>query len=228
MRWFRKRRIQHDPARQQVMLRDVRERYGPKASGRPLAEQANDVAHMLNDPDGIVVAAFVLREFADAAYHDVAGQCRELGLTPDRRAYRPLWEQAGKRMRSPLFASPGGFHPYVHVAGAVTLLGIQSQQTVRVINPLPMVGHLFEILDLTLAGWEFGRVLVDVDGATLATQLITTATEVRGAMTDPPPIPPPARAQMRRNNSVDVLDPAISRIVGKWNPGQQMRESLLA
>ncbi|GIF08434.1 hypothetical protein Asi03nite_59720 [Actinoplanes siamensis] len=183
---------------------------------------------MLEGIDGIAVAAAVLREFADAAHADFARQSTALGLAADRRNYRQLWESAGKRLKSPLFSAPGGLHPYVQVAAAVNVVGGQAATTVQIVDPLPLLAHMFEILDLTLAGWEFGRVLVDVDGATLAVNLITAATAIRGEMPDPPPLPQPARTQMRSNKSVNVLDPAVSRIVGQWNPGKQMRECLLA
>ncbi|AEV85544.1 hypothetical protein ACWT_4522 [Actinoplanes sp. SE50] len=230
MRWLRgigKRRIPQDPAQQQVMLRELRQRFGPHA-GRRFAAQSEQAAALLAGPDGLVVAATVLREFADAAFADVAQQAAALGLTPDRRNYRPVWEAAGKRLRSPLFTGLAGFHPYVHVAAAVSVVGGQAAQTVRLVDPLPLLTHMFEVLDLTLAGWEFGRVLVDVDGATLAVNLIQGATAIRGEMSDPPPLPQPARTQMRSNRSVNVLDPTVSRIVGQWNPGKQMRECLLA
>ncbi|GIE86016.1 hypothetical protein [Actinoplanes regularis] len=230
MRWLRglgKRGIPLDPARQQELLRELRVRFGPQAPGK-LGDQVARAAALLDGQDGVAVAATVLREFADGAYRDFAGQSAALGLPTDRRNYRASWEAAGKRLRSPLFAAPAGLHPYVHVAAAVTIVGEQAAQTVRVVQPVPLLSHMFEVLDLTLAGWEFGRVLVDVDGATLAVNLITAATAIRGEMSDPPPLPQPARTQMRSNKSVNVLDPAVSRIVGQWNPGKQMREYLLA
>ncbi|WP_436530888.1 hypothetical protein [Actinoplanes sp. HUAS TT8] len=229
MRWLRglgKRRIQLDPARQQELLRELRQ-FGPHGNGK-LGDQAVRASAVLEGIDGVAVAASILREFADAAFADFATQSAALGMTADRRNYRELWESAGKRLKSPLFARPRGLHPYVHVAAAVTVIGAQAPATVRIVDPLPLLSHMFEILDLTLAGWEYGRVLVDVDGATLAVNLITAATALRGEMSDPPPLPLPARTQMRSNKSVNVLDPAVSRIVGQWNPGKQMRECLLA
>jgi hypothetical protein len=230
MRWLRdlgKRRIPQDPVRQQELLGELRQRFGPYAPGKH-ADQVARATALLAGVDGVVVAATVLREFADAAYANVAAQSAALGLAADRRNYRPLWESAGKRLRSPLFAAPAGLHPYIQVAAAVQAVGGQPTETVRVAAPVPALNHMFEILDLTLAGWEFGRILVDVDGATLAVNLITAATAIRNELSDPPPIPQPARMQMRSNKSVHVLDPAVSRIVGQWNPGKQMRECLLA
>lgn len=229
MRWLRglgKRRTPLDPARQQELLRELRQ-FGPHGIGK-LNDQAVRASALLEGPDGVAAAATLMREFADGAFANFAGQSAALGLTADRRDYRQLWEAAGKRLKSPLFAIPGGLHPYVHVAAAVTVIGGQAAATVKIVEPVPLLSHMFEVLDLTLAGWEFGRVLVDVDGATLAVNLITAATALRGEMSDPPPLPQPARTQMRSNKSVNVLDPAISRIVGQWNPGKQMRECLLA
>ncbi|BCJ39920.1 hypothetical protein GCM10010168_27790 [Actinoplanes ianthinogenes] len=230
MRWFRglgKKRIEQDPIRQQELLAELRQRFGPHAPGK-LAAQAGQAASLLTGIDGVAVAATVLREFADGAYANVAHQSAALGMPADRRNYRPLWESAGKRLRSPLFTTPHGLHPYVQVAAAVQAIGAQPADTILVTAPVPLLTHMFEILDLTLAGWEYGRILVDVDGATLAVNLITAATAVRNEMSDPPPLPAPARTQMRSNKSVNVLDPAVSRIVGQWNPGKQMRECLLA
>ncbi|WIM93435.1 hypothetical protein ACTOB_005412 [Actinoplanes oblitus] len=230
MRWLRglgKKRIEQDPMRQQQLLGELRQRFGPHAPGK-LADQAAQAASLLTGVDGVVVAAMVLREFADSAHASVAAQSAALGLPVDRRNYRPLWESAGKRLKSPLFTAAHGLHPYVHVAAAVQAVGAQPADTVRGTAPVPLLTHMFEVLDLTLAGWEFGRILVDVDGATLAVNLITAATAIRNEMSDPPPLPAPARTQMRSNKSVNVLDPAVSRIVGQWNPGKQMRECLLA
>ncbi|BCY12043.1 hypothetical protein [Actinoplanes sp. L3-i22] len=229
MRWLRglgKRRIEQDPARQREILREIRQ-FGPHGPGK-LSDQAVRTAAMLDGIDGVAVAGVVMRDFADGAFANFARQSAALGMTADRRNYRELWESAGKRLKSPLFTTRGELHPYVHVAAAVSVVGGQAATTVRVVDPLPLLSHMFEVLDLTLAGWEFGRVLVDVDGATLAVNLITAATAIRGEMSDPPPLPMPARTQMRSNKSVNVLDPAVSRIVGQWNPGKQMRECLLA
>ena len=38
-------------------------------------------------------------------------------------------------------------------------------------------------------------------------------------MPEPPPLPPPVRELMRRNNTIDVHDPTGSRVVGAYNPG---------
>lgn len=222
---LRKQRVPHDPARQRELLRDVRQRFGTHLT-TPYDKQAAELTQMLGGTDGVLVAAEILREFAESAHASVVVQAAGLGLVADRTNYRTLWKNAGKRLRSPLFDQP--LHPYIHVCAAVRAVGAQARETVRATAPEPLLAHVFEVLDLTVAGWQYGRVLVDTHGAELAAALITTATEIRNAMDDPPPLPPPVREQMRSNASVDVLDPAVSRFVGQWNPGKQMRESLLA
>jgi hypothetical protein len=237
MRWFRLglggRRVQHDPDRQRELLLEVRQRFGRHVDV-PFAEQAEAVARLLDGEEGLMVAAGLLGEFADDAYADLLAQAGDLhrrtghGPAVDRRNYRPLWQAAGERLRWSLFALPCGLHPYVQVAAAVTVLGARARRTVRVTDPEPLLGHVFEVLDLTVAGWEYGRVRVDVDAATLAGQLVSAARQLRAAMPDePPPLPPPVRELMRRNITVDVLHPAAERIVGAFDPGRVMRESLL-
>jgi hypothetical protein len=46
-------------------------------------------------------------------------------------------------------------------------------------------------------------------------------------MSKEPPLPPPVRELMRRNNTIDVYAPDAHRIVGGINPGREMREMLL-
>jgi hypothetical protein len=236
MRWFRfgGQRVQHDPGQQQALARQVRDGFGGHVA-MPFAEQARAVTGLLEGDDGLVVAAGILREFADAAHADLSAQVADLlrrgarGFAVDRRNYRPLWRDAGSWLRWSLFELPGGPHPYVHLAGAVTALGAQPRRAVKVLDPEPVLATVFEALDLVIAGWEFGRVRIDTDGAGLAAQLIGTARDLRAALPDePPPLPPPVRELMRRNNSVTVLDPATEQPVATFNPGKEMRESLLA
>ncbi|GAA3343238.1 hypothetical protein GCM10020358_81130 [Amorphoplanes nipponensis] len=237
MRWFPlgpgRRRADPDPARQQALLEDIRRRYGAHVRV-PFPEQAAAVVPALDGDDGLAVAATVLREFADEAHAELLAQAGELyrrtghGVAVDRRNYRPLWQAAGPELRWPLFALPGRLHPYVQVAAAATVLGDQARRYVRVADPQPPLAHLFEILDLTVAGWEYGRVPVDADAAALAGRLIATARELRAAMPEPPPLPPPVRELMRRNHTVDVREPGGHRVVGGFNPGREMRQSLLA
>ena len=228
MRWFRfgsgKRQAEHDPVRLQELLRELRERFGGHVPAR-FADQAAAAVRLLDGDDGLLAAAAVLREFADAAFAAMAAQ----GVQVDRRDYRWTWEAAGPRLRSPLAGVPGGyFHPYVQVAAAVSVIGARPKQLVKLTTPEPVLAHVLELLDLISAGWEYGRVMPDADAATLAAGLIATARDLRAAMPDAPPLPPGIRDQMRRNNTVDVWDPAGARVVGGFNPGKAMREALLA
>ncbi|MEN3614105.1 hypothetical protein [Plantactinospora sp. ZYX-F-223] len=237
MRWFRRllgrRQVQHDPARQEALLSDLRHRFGAGAQVR-FADQADAVIRLLDGDDGLFVAARVIREFADAAHADLFAQATELyrhtgrRLVVDRRNYRPLWREAGPQLRWPLLALPCGFHPYAQVAGAVTVVGARAPRLVRMTDPSPLLRHVFEVLDLTAAGWEYGRVRADVDAAALANRLISTAQQIRAAMDDPPRLPPPARELMRRNNNIDVYDHTGRRVVSAINLGAEMRPALLA
>jgi hypothetical protein len=236
MRWFRlglgKRQVDHDPAQQQALGQDIRQRFGRHVPVR-FPEQADAVARLLDGDDGLAVAAGILREFGDAAHAELATQAGELqrrtghGLVVDRRNYRPLWQEAGLYLRWSLFELPVGLHPYVQVAAAVTVVGGQARRAVQVTDPDRLLADVFEVLDLIIVGWEYGRVQVDIDSAALAESLIGTARDIRGAMSEPPPLPPPVRELMRRNNTIQVYDPSGGRIVGGFNPGKTMRESLL-
>jgi hypothetical protein len=236
MRWFRLglggRQVQHDPGRQQELLQDIRQRFGPHVQGR-FGDQADAITRLLDGDDGLSAAAEVLREFADAAHTDLLAQAAELhrrtgwGVVVDRRNYRPLWKAAGAELRWPLFG-PGGLHPYIQVAAAVTVLGAQARRAIRVTDAEVLLAHVFEVLDLTLVGWEFARVRVDADYAGLADRLISAARDLRDAMGEPPPLPPPVRELMRRNNTLDVYDAITNRVVRGFNPGKTMREALLA
>ncbi|WP_433789502.1 hypothetical protein [Actinoplanes sp. CA-252034] len=228
MRWFRfgagRRQAEQDPGRQQEIYRELLQRFGPHVPGR-FTDQAAGAARLLDGDDGIIVAAYVLREFADAAFAATAGQ----GFQADRRDYRWTWQGAGPRLRSPLAGGPGvTLHPYVHVAAAATVMATRARQVVKLIAAEPVVTHVLEILDMVTAGWEYGGIAPDADAANLAATLIAAAKEVRAAMPDAPPLPSGIREQMRRNNTVDVWDPAANRIVGGFNPGKAMREALLA
>jgi hypothetical protein len=227
MRWFRfgagKRQAEQDPGRQQEIYRQMRERFGGHVPGR-FADQAAAAAALLEGDDGIVVAAVVLREYADAAYTATVAQ----GFHTERHDYRWTWQHAGTRLRSPLSAVPGALHPYVHVVAAATVVAARAKQVIRVTAAESVLTHVLEILDLVTSGWEYGGVAPDADSASLAAGLIAAARDLRNAMPDAPPLPPGIRDQMRRNNTVDVWDPAANRIVGGFNPGRTMREALLA
>ncbi|MET7967597.1 hypothetical protein [Micromonospora sp. NPDC005305] len=237
MRWLQRLlgggRVQLDPERQQSLLEEVRHRYGARARIR-FADQVDGVTRMLDGDDGLVVAARIVGEVADEAHADLRAQAHDVHrrtgrrLLVHRRNYRPLWKEAGPALRWPLFALPCGFHPYAQVAAAVAVVGGGASRLDRVTDPIPVVTRVFELLDLTTAGWEYGRVRVDTDAAALATRLISTAGQVLAAMDDPPRLPPAIRELMRRNNTLDVYDPTGPRVVDRINPGATMRETLLA
>ncbi|MFI5937502.1 hypothetical protein [Actinoplanes sp. NPDC051494] len=231
MRWFRrgagKQQVQHDPGRELALVQDLRERYGVHVQAR-FPDQADEVARLLTGDDGLLAAVAVVREFADAAYAEMYAQAAALRFAVDRRDYRPVWKAAAPDLRWPLFNLPVGLHPYIQVTAAVTVVATQARRIVRVTDPDPLLAHLFEILDLTVAGWEFARVRVDTDTAALTDRLITAGRDLRAAMSEEPPLPPPVRELMRRNNTIDVYDATSTRIVGRINPGKQMREYLLA
>ncbi|MEV1330342.1 hypothetical protein AB0J20_12285 [Micromonospora costi] len=225
-------RVHLDPQRQQALLRDVQHRYGAATRVR-FPEQVDAVTRTLDSDDGLVVAARILSQVADEAHADLQAQAHDIHvrtgrrLLVHRRNYRPLWREAGSALRWPLFALPCGFHPYVQVAAAVAVAGNQASRLDRVTDPNPLLVHLFEVLDLTTAGWEYGRVRVDTDAAALADRMITSAGQVLAAMDDPPRLPPAMRELMRRNNTLDVHDPSGPRVVGGINLGARLREQLL-
>ncbi|WP_433385649.1 hypothetical protein [Micromonospora sp. KLBMP9576] len=237
MRWLqrvlgRKQTQQQDPGRQDALLHDVRHSFGTGArAGIP--DQVEAATRLLDSDDGLVVAARIVHQFADEAHAELLAQAFDLyqrtgvRVVVDRRHYRPSWESAGSALRWPLFALPCGFHPYAQVAAAVSVVGLRASRFVRVTDPRPLLAHVFELLDLTAVGWQFGGVRVDTDAALLAGRLISTAREVRVAMEDPPPLPPSARDLMRRNNTLDVHDPGSGRVVGAINLGAEMRPALL-
>ncbi|MFF3868214.1 hypothetical protein [Micromonospora sp. NPDC001898] len=237
MRWLQRLlgggQVQLDAGRQQALLRDVQHRYGAHAQIR-FPEQVEAVTGMLSGDDGLVVAARIVSQVADEAHADLLAQAHEVHrrtgrrLLVHRRNYRPLWVEAGPALRWPLFTLPCGFHPYAQVAAAVAVVGSQAARLDRVTDPNPLLTRVFEVLDLTTAGWEYGRVRVDTDAAALADRLISTAGQILAAMDDPPRLPPPVRELMRRNNTLDVHDPTTPRAVGGINPGARMRERLLA
>ncbi|MET8352114.1 MULTISPECIES: hypothetical protein [unclassified Micromonospora] len=236
MRWLRRLlgggRVQLDPERQQALLRDVQYRYGAHAQIR-FSEQVEAVTALLKGDDGLVVAARIVSQVADEAHADLQAQAHDIHrrtgrrLLVHRRNSRPLWKEAGPALRWPLFALPCGFHPYAQVAAAVAVVGDHAGRLDRVTDPNPLVTRVFEVLDLTTAGWEYGRVRVDTDAAALADRLISTAGQVLATMDDPPRLPPPVRELMRRNNTLDVHDPTGPRVVGAINLGAKMRERLL-
>lgn len=231
MRWFRRKpskRLMLGDADRQV-IDDVRRRFGLHQPGS-FRDQANAVAEVLAGPDGVGAAAGVVHEFAESAHEEIEGLAATLSrsvsyqFVVDRSNYRPLWRDAQPDLKWPLFALPCGLFPYIHVAAAVRVIGAHPK---HVPDQDRLLTHLFEIFDLTIAGWEFANVRVDTDGAALAGELITTARALRDAMSKEPPLPPPIRELMRRNNTIDVHAPDAPRVVAHTNPGRTLREILL-
>jgi hypothetical protein len=233
MRWFRRTRDERlgeqDEARR-LMIDDVRQRFGIHQPGS-FHDQAAAVAGALTGPGGVAAAAGIVHEFAESAHSEIqrlaAELSRHLGyqFVVDRTNYRPMWREAQPDLRWPLFHLPCGLFPYIHVSGAVQAITAQVKLTT---DRDRLHAHLFEILDLTIAGWEFASIRVDTDGAALASLLISTARDLRTTMSKEPPLPSAVRELMRRNNTIDVYAPDAHRIVGGINPGREMREILLA
>ncbi|MFU8874445.1 hypothetical protein [Micromonospora sp. SL4-19] len=195
------RRVQLNPGRQQALLRDVRHRYGARSQVR-FPEQVEAITRVLNDDDGLVAGARIVSETADEAHVDLQAQAHDVHrrtgrrLLVHRRNYRPLSKEAGKALRWPLFALPCGLHPYAQVAAAA-VLSSRAPRLGRESGPNPLLARVFEVLDLTTAGWEYGGVRVDTDAVALADRLISTAGQVLATIDDPPRLPPPVRELMR-------------------------------
>ena len=234
MRWFRRKPAQQlvrqTTDRQRAIIADVRQRFGMHQPGS-FGAQADTIVEILTGPDGIEAAAGIVYEFAESAHHDIQGLAATLSrnvgyeFVVDRGNYRTLWRDAGADLPWPLFNLSCGLFPYIHVAAAIRVISAHAKETT---NQDPLLAHLFEILDLTIVGWEFANVRVDTNGAGLASGLITTTRDLRMAMPKEPPLPPPVRELMRRNNSIDVYAPDAPHVVAAINPGREMREVLLA
>ncbi|MGC5032992.1 hypothetical protein [Micromonospora sp. DT229] len=227
------RRVEHDPGRQEALLEEVRHRFGIRVQVG-LHDQIKAVTQLLDDEDGLLVAIRIVREVAEAAHADLQAQAADLHrrtgyrLVIDRRNYRPLWREAGPGLRWPLFDPPGGLHPYVQVAAAVTMIGDRASRVVKITDPAPVLAAVFELFDLITTGWEYGRVRPDSNGAELVLRLISAAQQINAAWSDPPPLPQPVRELMRRNNTTNVYDPAVDRVVGGINLGGELRPALLS
>lgn len=236
MRWFRRTRADKpgdlDPGRQEALVREIRSGFGP-APQLQNRDRADALTSLLDGDVGLAVAVRIVRDVSDEAYAEVLARVAEINkgsgrpYTMDGRNYRPLWRQTGPELRPSLSALPGGFHPYVHLAAALAVITVHSRRCVRLTEPRPLLANVFELLDLTTAGWEFGGVPVDADAADLANRLITAAQRIRTAMPDPPPLPPAVRELMRRNNTTVVRDSTGGTVVGGVNLGAQLRSTLL-
>ena len=187
MRWFRRtrdERLEQPNAAQQMMINDVRQRFGIRQPGS-FHHQAAAVAEALTGPDGVAAAAGIVHEFADSAHSEIQRMAAELSrhvgyqFVVDRANYRPMWREAKPDLRWPLFDLPCGLFPYIHVAGALRAISARVKFTT---DQNRLHDHLFEILDLTISGWEFASVRVDTDGAALASLLISTTRDLRATM----------------------------------------------
>jgi hypothetical protein len=231
MRWFRRTPAEQpvalDPGRQEAILQEVRHRFGPAAQVR-YAEQVQALVPALASDDGLMVATRIGRQVAEEAYVSVRAQVSARGYPVDRRNYRALWRTVGPALRTPLFGLPCGLHPYIHVAGSVAVIGAHATRYVKLTDPAPALAALLEVLDLTTAGWEFGRIPADADGAQLVSGLISTISQVRVALEDPPPLPPGIRELMRRNNTTPVYDPSGRHVIAGINVGAELRPAFLA
>lgn len=231
MRWFRRKPSERPLTREadRQVIDDVRRRFGLHQPGS-FRDQAEAVAEVVAGPEGAGAAAGIVHEFAESAHAEIQQRAAVLSRTVgyqfvvDRANYRPLWREAQPDLKWPLFALPCGLFPYIHVAGALRAIAAHPK---HVPDQSRLLAHLFEIFDLTVAGWEFAHVRVDTDGAALATGLITTTRAVRDAMSKEPPLPPPVRELMRRNNTIDVWAPDAPQVVDRINPGRTLREVLL-
>ena len=225
MRWFRRkaagRAVLVDPARQEALLADVRQRYGAHVAGG-WQQQAASLAQALTGDDGLSVATRIVHDTAEHAYADVQAQVR--GHRVDRRDYRALYRQMGPHLRYRLTELP--LHPYVHLSAALTAVEADAKRALVLTDPNLLLAHTLELLDLTVSGWEFGRVPATADAARLVSRLIAAATRMRLTEDDPPPLPPGIREVMRSNRATDVYDHSGAR-VGTINVGAETRQSFL-
>jgi hypothetical protein len=236
MRWFRRTPTSKpgglDPVRQDSLIQEIRSRF--EADVQPgFGEQADALVPLLDGDDGLSVAVRIVHDVSNEANANVLAQVAELnrrlgrGYVLDGRNYRPLWQQAGPELRSSFTALPCGFHPYIHLAAALTVVGANARRCVRLTDPVALMAQVLALLDLVTAGWEFGGDRVDADAAALASGLITAAQHLRTAMSDPPPLPSAARELMRRNNTTDIYDPTGATVVAGINVGERMRAAFL-
>ncbi len=236
MRWFRRAPAEGpvalDPARQEALVQEIRHQFGPQIRV-PFHQQVDALAPRLEGDDGVYVAIRIVWEVAEEAHAAISAQVADLnrmgrGYRLDRRHYRMLWKQAGRELRYPLFTLRCGFHPYIHVPAALAVIGANAPRCLKLSNPAAVLGHMFEVIELTMVGWESGLVRVDTDAAYLLNRLVSAAKDLRVAVGDePPPLPPAIREMMRRNRTTPVYDPAGTSVVGGINVGAEMRPAFL-
>jgi hypothetical protein len=230
MRWFRRKPADKallvDPVRQEALIADIRRRFGAHVPVR-FGEQAGALAALFNDDNGLAVATVIVQRMAQEAYADVQAQAAARGRAVDRRNYRALYRQMGPDLKYRLAALPCGFHPYVHLGAAVTAIAVHPKQAMVLTDPNWLLIHTLELLDLTVAGWEFGRVPVTADAADLVGRLISAAMQIRLTEDEPPALPPGIRDVMRSNRTSNIYDQA-GAVIGSINVGEQTRRSFLA
>ena len=230
MRWFRRKPadgpLLADPARQGALIADIRRRFGGHVQVR-FREQVDALVPLLHDDDGLTVATRIVHGTAEEAYADVQAQAAARGLGVDRRNYRALYRQLGPDLRYRLAELPSGFHPYVHLGAALVAIAARPKRALVLTDPNWLLVHTLELLDLTVSGWEFGRVPVDADAADLANRLIAAATQLRLTEDEPPALPPGVREVMRSNRITEIYDRS-GAVIGSINVGERTRRSFLA
>jgi hypothetical protein len=230
MRWFRRKPADKDllvdPVRQEALIADVQRRFGAHVPVR-FPEQIDALVALFNDDDGLAVATVIVHRMAEQAYADVQAQAAARGSGVDRRTYRALYRQVGPDLKYRLAELPCGFHPYVHLSAALTAIGAHPKRAMVLTDPNWLLVHTLELLDLTVSGWEFGRVVVSVEAADLVGRLIAAAMQLRLTEDEPPSLPPGIRDVMRSNRSTNIYD-RTGTVVGSINVGEQTRRSFLA
>ncbi|MDG6103300.1 hypothetical protein Daura_17475 [Dactylosporangium aurantiacum] len=228
MRWFRRKRAEQpavDPARQEALLADVRQRFGGHVPA-PAHEQAAALAPLLRGDDGVAVATRIVHDTAEHAHAELRARAAARGLGLDRRNYRALYRQLGPDLQYRLADGGPPFHPYVHLPAALSAVDADVRRAMAVTDPNWLLIHTLELLDLTVSGWEFARVPVTADAAGLVSRLIAAATRMRLTEDEPPALPPGIREVMRTNRTLHVHD-QTGAVVGTINVGAETRRSFL-
>jgi hypothetical protein len=230
MRWFRRKPADSsllvDPVRQEALIADIRRRFGGHVPV-PVHQQVDALVALFNDDDGLAVATVIVHRMAEQAHADVQAQAAARGLGVDRRRYRALYRQRGPDLNYRLAELPGGFHPDVHLGAALAAIAAHPKRAMVLTDPNWLLVHTLELLDLTVSGWEFGKVPVGAEAADLVGRLIGAAMQLRLTEDEPPSLPPGIREVMRSNRSTDIYD-RTGALIGTINVGELTRRSFLA